>query len=284
MKLRTLLGAAAALALAATLAQPAVAKEWKKVVIGTEGAFAPYNMVRPDGKLDGYEIDLAANICPRVGLECSFIAVDWNSAIPGLQAGKYDAIMSGMSITPKRLEVIDFSLPYAQSPSTFVVMKDGPLAKMPDTGKRVSLDDKAAAEQAVKDLAPALKGKIIGVQVSTIQADVLNQFFKSAVAEIRTYGKTEEHDLDLQASRVDAVMSSTNYFVSTLSKPGGDKMMQAGPLFVGGPLGKGSGVGLRKSDTDLKALFDKALREAKADGSMGALAVKWFKRDVTPEY
>ena len=63
----------------------------------------------------------------------------------------------------------------------------------------------------------------------------------------------------------------------------GDQMVLAGPLFVGGPLGQGSAVGLRKGDTDLKALFDKAILEAKADGSMSALAIKWFKSDVTPQ-
>jgi octopine/nopaline transport system substrate-binding protein len=78
-------------------------------------------------------------------------------------------------------------------------------------------------------------------------------------------------------------MSSTNYFVSTLSKPGGDQMKLVGPLFVGGPLGKGSAIGLRKSDPELKALFDKGIREAEADGSMKALAIKWFKSDVTPQ-
>jgi octopine/nopaline transport system substrate-binding protein len=278
----TLLGAAAAVALSAVLAPPVQAKEWTKVVIATEGAFAPYNLVRPDGKLDGFEIELAADLCARLKLQCEFIVSDWNSIIPGLQAGKFDAIMSGMSITPKRLEVIDFSLPYTQAPSTFAVMKDGPLANLPDTGKRVSLDDKAATEAAVKDLAPALKGHIVGVQVSTIQADVLNTYFKGLV-DIRTYGKTEEHDLDLQARRVDLVMASTNYFVSTLSKPGGDQMKLAGPLFVGGPLGQGSAIGLRKGDTDLKALFDKAIRAAEADGSMKILAIKWFKSDVTPQ-
>jgi octopine/nopaline transport system substrate-binding protein len=282
VKATTLLAATVAVAFTAGLAQPVQAKEWKKVVIATEGAFAPYNLVRPDGKLDGYEIELAANLCGRLKLECDFVATDWNSVIPGLQAGKFDAIMSGMSITPKRKEVIAFSLPYTQAPSTFAVMKDGPLANLPDTGKRVSLDDKAATDAAVADLAPALKGRIMGVQVSTIQADVLNTYFKGLV-EIRTYGKTEEHDLDLQARRVDVVMASTNYFVSTLAKPGGEQMKLAGPLFVGGPLGEGSAIGLRKEDTDLKAMFDKAIQQAKADGSMSALAIKWFKSDVTPQ-
>ena len=282
MKAMTFLAAAAAVAFSATLAPPAQAKDWTKVVIATEGAFAPYNLVRPDGKLDGYEIDLAANLCPRLKLECQFIVSEWNSVIPGLQAGKFDAIMSGMSITPKRLEVIDFTKPYAQSGSTFAVMKDGPVVNLPGTGKRVSLDDKAATDAALKAMAPALKGRMVGVQVSTIQSDVLNTFFKGYL-DIRTYGKTEEHDLDLQARRVDMVMSSTNYFVSTLSKPGGEQMTLSGPIFVGGPLGQGSGIGLRKTDTDLRDLFNKAIDQAKADGTMKALAIKWFKSDVTPE-
>lgn len=282
MKALHLLRAAAALAFAAAPTLSAAAKDWTRVVIATEGAYAPYNLVRPDGKLDGYEIELAANLCPRVKLDCSFVAQDWNGIIPGLQAGKYDAIMSGMSITPKRLEVIAFSIPYAQSPTTFAVMKDGPLATLRDTGKRVSLDDKPAIEAEVAALAPALQGHVIGVQVSTIQADLLNTWFKG-LAEVRTYGKTEEHDLDLQAGRVDLVVAATNYFVSTLSKPGGEQMKLVGPLFVGGLLGQGSGIGLRKTDTDLKALFDKAIGEAKADGSMKALSLKWFRTDVVPQ-
>ena len=158
MKAMVLLGAAAAVALSAALASPVEAKEWKKVVIATEGAYAPYNLVRPDGKLDGYEIELAANLCKRVNLECTFIATEWNGVIPGLIAGKYDAIMDGMSITPKRLEVIDFSLPYTQSPTTFAVMKDGPLANLPDTGKRVSLDDQAADRRRHPGPRPGAEG------------------------------------------------------------------------------------------------------------------------------
>jgi octopine/nopaline transport system substrate-binding protein len=263
---------AVAMAVLAGLAMPAAqAKDWKKIVIATEGAYAPYNMHAPDGKLIGFEIDLANNLCDRLKITCDFIAQDWNGIIPGLVAGKYDAIMSGMSITAKRLEVIDFSVPYTSSPTTFAVMKDSPLAKMGDTGTRISLDDKAATDAAIAAITPALKGKTIGVQVATIQADLLNTYLKG-VATIRTYPTTEEHDLDLQAGRVDAVLASTSYFVSTLAKPGGDQMV----------LAKGTGIGLRKGDTDLKAMLDRALGEAKADGTIKALSIKWFKTDISP--
>jgi octopine/nopaline transport system substrate-binding protein len=78
------------------------------------------------------------------------------------------------------------------------------------------------------------------------------------------------------------VLASTSYFVSTLAKPGGDQMVLAGPLFTGGLLGKGTGIGLRKGDTDLKAMLDRALGEAKADGTIKALSIKWFKTDISP--
>mgnify|MGYP001544714399 CR=1 FL=1 len=272
--------ALAALALTAGFAvSVAQAKDWKKVTIATEGAYMPYNGHAPDGKLIGFEIDLAKDLCARMKVTCEVIAQDWNGIIPGLTGGKYDAIMAGMSITPKRKEVIAFSRPYVAAPSTFAAPKGGALAGLPETGVRVSLDHKAAMDAAVAKLTPLLKGKVIGAQVSTIQADLLNTYFKG-VATIRTYPTTEEHDLDLEAGRLDAALASTSYFVSTLAKAG-DQLQLSGPLFTGGLLGAGVGVGLRKGDADLKAMFDTAIEAALKDGTMKKLAIQWFKTDIS---
>jgi octopine/nopaline transport system substrate-binding protein len=273
-------GVLAALALAVGFALPsAQAKDWKKLTIATEGAYMPYNGHAPDGKLIGFEIDLAKELCARMKVQCEVIAQDWNGIIPGLTGGKYDAIMAGMSITPKRREVIAFSRPYVAAPSTFAVPKGGALAGLPETGVRVSLDDKAAMDAEVAKLTPLLKGKVIGAQVSTIQADLLNTYFKG-VATIRTYPTTEEHDLDLEAGRLDAALASTSYFVSTLAKAG-DQLQLSGPLFTGGLLGAGVGVGLRKGDADLKTMFDSAIEAALKDGTIKKLAVQWFKTDIS---
>src|SRR4051794_36031793 len=278
MAYRPLTALAGALALALCFGA-AQAKEWKQVTIATEGAFPPYNMHGPDGKLIGYEIDLAAELCKRVSLQCNFVPQDWDGIIPGLQAGKFDAIMSGMSVTPKREEVIQFSLPYANSPTTLATMKGDALAGLPMTGQRVSLDDKAAAQAAIDAIKPKLKGKIIAVQVATIQADFLNTYLKDSGVEIRAYKTNEQQDLDVHDGRADAELGSLS-FLNTATEKG--DLVLTGPLFTGGLLGKGSAIGLRKSDPDLKELFDKALREAKADGSMKKLAEKWFKVDITP--
>lgn len=277
MAFRTL-GIAGAVAVALCFST-AEAKDWKQVTIATEGAFPPYNMHAPDGKLIGYEIDLAADLCKRVNLTCTFVPQDWDGIIPGLQAGKFDAIMSGMSITPKREDVIAFSLPYANSPTSLAAMKGEALVDLPGTGQRVNLDDKAATQAAVDALKPKLKGKTVAVQVATIQADFMNTYLKGDGIEIRSYKTNEQQDLDVHDRRADAELGSLSFLQTATAK--GDLVL-TGPLFSGGLLGKGSAIGLRKGDPELKELFDKALREAKADGSMKALSIKWFKADILP--
>lgn len=287
MPLRRLIAAPLALAallLAAPMLAPAAqAKEWKEVRIATEGAYPPWNQMGPDGKIVGFEPDLAAVLCKHMNVTCTFIATDWDGVIPGLNAGKYDAIMDGMSVTPKRLEVIAFSVPYSQSPSQFAVPKSGPLAALPEKGVRLNLaKDAEGAKKAIDELKPLLKGKTIGVQVATIQNDFLNQYFKD-VATIRAYRTTEERDLDLNSGRVDAVLDSLAYLVPGLEKPAMQDVTLAGPLYAGGLFGIGSGVGLRKSDPELKALFDDAVKAAIADGTVKTLSMKWFHFDVTPQ-
>jgi octopine/nopaline transport system substrate-binding protein len=274
---------AAALLFAAPALGPgaALAKDYSHITIATEGAYAPYNMHAPDGKLIGFEIDLGDDLCKRMKIQCTWMAQDWDGMIPALNAGKFDAIMDGMSITEARLKVIDFSRNYTQSPSLFLVRKDSALAKLPMTGVPVSLDDKDATDKAIAALKPMLKGKTVGVQVATIQYNLLKAYFGDDIT-IRTYKTTQEHDLDLAAGRIDAELASASYLISTLAKPGGDQFVEVGPGFTGGLLGKGTGVGLRKSDPELKAMFDTALDAAIKDGTLKTLSIKWFKTDITP--
>jgi octopine/nopaline transport system substrate-binding protein len=265
----------------ALLPAAALAKDYSHITIATEGAYAPYNMHAPDGKLIGFEIDLGDDLCKRMKIQCTWMAQDWDGMIPALNAGKFDAIMDGMSITEARLKVIDFSRNYTQSPSLFLVRKDSALAKLPMTGVPVSLDDKDATDKAIAALKPMLKGKTVGVQVATIQYNLLKAYFGDDIT-IRTYKTTQEHDLDLAAGRIDAELASASYLISTLAKPGGDQFVEVGPGFTGGLLGKGTGVGLRKSDPELKAMFDTALDAAIKDGTLKTLSIKWFKTDITP--
>jgi octopine/nopaline transport system substrate-binding protein len=281
MNRRSVLGATLACSLL-IIAGAASAKDWKTVVIGMEGAYEPYNLTDPSGKIVGFEPDVAMDVCARIKVECKIIAQDWDGMIPGLQAGKFDVIMDGMSITDERKKQIDFSVPYASVPAALATAKASPLAKLAGAGKLVNFDkDKAAGAAALKSLREALKGKTIGVQVSTTHATFVGDNLKD-VATIKEYKTTDERDLDLKSGRIDAVLDDETEIAAMLGKDDAKDFTEFGPLLTGGDFGVGVGMGIRKSDADLTAKFDKAIKAAFADGSIKKYSLKWFKIDTTP--
>jgi octopine/nopaline transport system substrate-binding protein len=276
MKLADLLAFAA---LSAVAVLPARAEE--VVRIATEGAYAPWNFSGPGGRLDGFEIDLAKDLCARMKVTCEIVAQNWDGIIPALVARKYDAIMAGMSVTPKRQEVIAFSEPYAAGTNGFAVLASGPLAALPGKGESLSLDtQEPAAVAKIAEMAKLLSGRTLGVQGSTTASAFAEKYLKGVVA-LREYKTTEEHDFDLVNGRLDAVLANATVLVASLEKPDMKGATLAGPTFSGGVFGV-IGVGLRKDDGALKQKFDAAIRAASADGTLRTLSLKWFKVDVSP--
>ena len=282
MKIATLLATLVAGMAVAVLPGQAQEKKWEKITIGTEGAFPPYNLTLPDGTLDGYDIEMGKDLCARMKIECTFVAQAFDGIIPALNAGKFDAIMAGMSATEKRKEVIAFSSSYGSTGQAFATLKDSPIAELPHKGELFALaTNDAGARKAVEELKPLLEGKTIGVQSASIASRFVDEYMKGMV-EVREYKTTEQHDLDLTSGRVDMVMASMGYLMTAAKKPTNSDMVIVGPRFQGGFLGAGSSVGLRKDDTELKAMFDKAIAAAIADGTTKRLSEKWFGFDMTP--
>jgi len=281
MKFSRLAAAAAALGMFGFMHSALAEDAPKSITIATEGAYAPWNFTNADGKLDGLEIELANNLCERMKVKCTIIAQDWDGLIPSLKVGKFDVIMAGMFITPKRLETIDFTQPYAVDPGGFAVAKDSELGKLGVSAEKFNLDDEAASKAAIEKLKPLLKGKVVGVQAATMMLDFVKKYFGDTV-EIREYKTTEQHDLDLAAGRVDALFAQRTALAATLSKPEFADYTLAGPGFVGGLFGRGTGAGLRKEDTKLKEMLNAAIDGAIADGTIKRISEKWVKTDVTP--
>jgi octopine/nopaline transport system substrate-binding protein len=264
------------------LAGAASAKDWKTVVIGMEGGYDPYNLTDPSGKIIGFEPDLAMDVCARMKVECKIIAQDWDGMIPGLKAGKFDVIMDGMSITTERKKEIDFTIPYADVPAALAAAKTSPLAKLAGAGTLVNFDkDKAKSDASLKALREALKGKTLGVQVSTTHATFVSNHLKD-VATIKEYKTTDERDLDLKSGRLDAVLDDQTEIAAMLAKDDAKDFAEFGPHLTGGDFGIGVGMGLRKADADLTAKFNTAIKAAFADGSIKKYSLKWFKIDTTP--
>lgn len=271
--------AAAALAVVAIAAGPALAKD---VVIGTEGAYAPWNLTNPDGTLDGFEIELMKDVCKRAALNCTFMTHDWDTMIESLNANKFDVILDGLSITPDRAKVIAFSIPYASTPVGFATLKDSPLIKLPGTGTTITLTGAATDKAQIDKFRDAFKGKTIGVQTATIYTKFLDDNFGS-IATIKEYKTVDERDADLVAGRIDASFDDETAQAASLAAKGHEDLVLTGPEIAGPVWGPGIGLGLRKADTDLKAAFDKAIQAAIADGTVKTLSEKWFKLDVTPK-
>lgn len=281
MKIRGLAAIAAAFTMLGFMHTALAQEAPKAITIASEGAYAPWNFTTADGKLDGFEIELANDLCARMKVECTTMAQDWDGLIPSLKVGKFDVIMAGMFITPKRLETIDFTQPYAVDPGGFAVAKDSELGRLGRLAEKHNLDDEAASAAAIEKLKPLLEDKVVGVQAATTMLEFLKKYFADTV-EIREYKTTEQHDLDLAAGRIDALFAQQTALAATLAKPEFSDFTLAGPGFVGGLFGFGTGAGLRKEDAKLKERLNAAIDGAIADGTIKRLSEKWLKTDVTP--
>jgi len=256
------------------------AGDWSKIKIGTEGAYPPWNGTNASGALEGAEIDLAMDLCARMNAECELVAQDWDGIIPALQNGKYDAIMAGMSITAERMEVINFSQGYANEPASFSVLKSSKLAALKSGGK-VNMDALNSTSTALLDsLKSTLKGSVVGVQGSTTHENFVKQVLGDLVT-MKSYDTQENLELDLSVGRIDAALSDQGSMEKFMESDKGKNIAFIGPGLGGGTFGGGVGVGLRKADTDLLGMFNKAIDEARADGSLEKHFSKWFGKDIS---
>jgi arginine/ornithine transport system substrate-binding protein len=254
-KLATGLMAAVAIAVLATAAH---AQDKRKVKIGTEGAYPPFNSIDTNGELVGFDVDIAKALCDAANFECEFVVQDWDGIIPGLIAKKYDAIIASMSMTEQRREVVDFTDKYYNTPAKFV-----------------------AAAGAGFDLSPeGLAGKVIGVQRATIHENFARAMFPDA--EIRSYATQDEANADLVSGRVDLVMAdSVALLDGFLKTDAGNGFEFVGPDYNDPKYhGEGVGVAIRKGEDDLRAAFNEAIDKIRADGTYQAINEKYFDFDV----
>lgn len=256
------------------ISELAYAQDWSRIRIATEGAYAPWNATDPSGRLIGFEVDLAGDLCRRMRADCTVVGLDWDGMIPALQQGKLDAIMAGMVITDARLAVIDFAGPYANEPSVFMVPDTSPLAALRFSAERVDLNAPTPAGlAALHAMADGLAGKTVGVQTATVQAAFLERHVSAAM--VRVYDTLDRAAMDLRAGRIDALMASR-----TAAAQCGPAARPLGPEFVNGVLGRGVGVGMRKGDPSLKERFNAAIGESYRDGTLSGLSKRWFGFDV----
>ncbi|HEI8865858.1 ABC transporter substrate-binding protein [Serratia sp. AKBS12] len=248
--LKTLIAAGCLLAAGSTLAAE------HGLRFGVEALYPPFESKSASGQLEGFDIDLGNAVCAAARLQCSWVETSFDSLIPALQARKFDVINSAMNVTEQRKQAIGFTKAIYQVPNRLI----------------------ARADSGLTPNASALAGKRVGVLQGSIQENYAKAHWAPQGVEVVAYQDQNQVYLDLTAGRLDATL---------IMAPAGQSGFLAHPdgkgfAFVGDAVqdekifGSGIAFGLRKDDQALKQRLDAAIAQVQQQGTVQALAKKYF--------
>jgi polar amino acid transport system substrate-binding protein len=236
-----------------TLAEIKASGELK---IGCEAAYVPFTY-RQDGKIVGYDVELAEAFCKSLGVKPNFIDTAWAGVIPSLYAKKFDVVMSSMSYTKERLERVAFTIPYAEASQALLV-------RAADADKIRTASDLNGRTLAVKLGSP---GQILQEKINAMLKAAGGSGFK----ELRTFDDHPSAYVALAQNRVDGVLNTLPTLAMVLRDAPGKYA-----LVKNMGADNWAGIAARKEDGEIIAFLNGELQRMKADGSMYALQQKWF--------
>jgi len=220
----------------------------RTLVVATDATFPPMEMVDRNKQIVGFDIDLLNAAAKEAGFKVEFKNTAWDGIFAGLPAGKYDAVISSVTITPERLKMYDFSDPYINAGQVLVVAK--------------TLNVNALSQ---------MKGKKVGAQIGTTGAMEI----KKAGIELKSYDEIGLAFADLAAGRIQGVVIDTPVAADyALQKPEyKDKLKIATAPFTD----EHYGVVVKKGNKEVLDLINKGIRAVKAKGIDKELEKKWLK-------
>lgn len=218
--------------------------------------YEPFYSRSADGEWTGWEIEIGNALCAAMEEDCVWVPIAWDGIIPALTAKKIDAIFGSMSITDERKKTINFSDKYYNTPAALIAPKNLEVN---------STDD--------------LQGKKIGVQVSSTHSNYVEKYLSEGT-DVKIYQDFNEHNQDLFAGRVDAVVADSLALAPFLESAEGACCEIKMELNDEEVFGIGVGAGIRKEDEDLLAKMNAAIEQIRADGTYDAIASKYFSFDI----
>ncbi len=229
----------------------------KTINFATEATYPPFEYFSPAGKIQGFDVDVMNALCKQIDAKCTITHQPFDSLIPSLKLGKFDAIIASLGITPAREKQVSFTDPYYFNTASFVAAKS--------TNLTIS---KAG-----------LQGKTIGVQGGTTFANYLSDVYGKVVT-IKIYASNEDALLDLKNGRIDAFLGDTPLSVIWLKKPGSSSFAIIGKHIVSKKyFGSGDGIAVKKGNTKLLQALNKAIAKIKANGTLAKIQHKYFKTE-----
>jgi polar amino acid transport system substrate-binding protein len=255
MKLKPLLNQSAwVVAVLLGLVSPADArtadeiKKDGKIIIATEGQFAPFNYFQ-GAKLTGFEVEVAEAMAAKMGLKVEWKALSFDALLTGLRQDRWDMVIASHGITDERAKAVTFTEPHYCSGGVII-----------------------AKDAAIKTAAH-LTGKVIAVQTGTTYMENVKKV--SAVKEVKNFPQDTDARAALASGRVDAWVTDRFVALNALSANPGAGMKMGDFLFV-----ERIASAVAKGNASLAGELNKALAAIQADGSYAAISKKWFNEDI----
>ena len=215
-----------------------------KLIMSTNAAFPPFEMVADDGSFEGFDVEVADAIAKKLGLELEVDDMEFDAALLAVQENKSDIVMAGVSVTEDRLMVMNFT-DYYFSSTQKVIVKEGSDVTMDNLGE-----------------------KMIGVQRATTGHIYVSD----------TYGESQVTPYDNGASAVQALLNGQVDCVVIDANPAQEFVdSNPGLVLLDGDLAEDNyAIGVNKENTALLDAINQALKDLNEDGTIPAIYDKYF--------
>ena len=220
-----------------------------KLIMSTNAAFPPYEMVADDGSFEGIDVEIAGAIAKKLDLELVIDDMDFDAALLAVQEGKSDIVMAGVTVNESRLMVMNFSDSYATG-KQMVIVKEGSDVTMDNLGE-----------------------KMIGTQMGTT-----GYIYASDTIENGGYGEDHVKAYDNGITAVQALMNDQIDAVIIDNAPA-QAFVEANPgliLLDGEWALENYAIGFEKGNTELLEAVNKALSELIEDGTVQKIVDKYI--------
>ncbi|SFC89410.1 amino acid ABC transporter substrate-binding protein [Clostridium uliginosum] len=229
----------------------------QELVMGFDDTFVPMGFKDENGKLVGFDVELAKAVGEKLNKTIKFQAIDWSMKESELKNGNIDLIWNGYSVTDERKKMVEFSNAYLNNRQVIVTLANSKISSKQDlAGAKVGAQNQSSAVDAIE-----------------ADGDIIKTFDSGKIV---TFETNNDALMDLEAGRIDAVVADEILAKYYIKERGKDKYKVLDDDF-----GKETyAVGIRKGDTKFVEEFNKALEAVVEDGSAGEISKKWFGEDI----
>ena len=225
------------------------------LTVGFDADFPPYGYMDEDGNYVGFDLDLAQEVCDRLGWELVLQPIDWDSKDMELSSGSIDCIWNGFTMSDDRMDAYTWSDPYVDNSQVFVVAKDSGITSKAD-----------------------LAGKIVAVQADSSALEALNsddnKEFTDSFAELTQIPEYNTAFMNLEAGAVDAVAMDIGVANYQIESRGDDFVILNDYLST-----EVYGIGFLLGNTTLRDAVQEQLEAMAEDGTFDQIATDWGLED-----